>query len=193
MICTTKSGSSELGLNFNPGIFTLWNLQPIVKLSENNSCAQYAFHDTVHSDKSIQSSGNPPRLSFCPKENSRCPTSPSDHAAIRVVQISPKVGTARSMQKRQRGLTSTTNGIQAPTNATVHPGGRPGKHSLKDIPSASCAEGRGEQPRRWSSTTSMPPDRAVPMTRRTSWPCVQAAIPPSTDERKMMGCTGNFS
>ena len=38
---------------------------PIAKLSENSSCAQLAFRATVHSEKSIQSSGKPPGLFVC--------------------------------------------------------------------------------------------------------------------------------
>jgi len=134
-----------------------------------------------------------PGFLFAPKEKPWCPTSPSVRAAIRVVPDSPKVGTVRSMRKRLREPTSATNDIRAPTSVTAHPGGKRGRNFLTSIPSASCAEGREERHRLHWSTTSMPPDRAVPMTRRTSWPCAQAAIPPSTDDRKMMGCTRNFS
>ena len=168
-------------------------LKPIVKLSENNSCAQFAFHAIVHSDKSIQSSGDPPGLSFCPKETPRCPTSPSDRAATRAVHDSPKDGTARCMRKRLREPTKSINGIRAPTSATAHHGGRPARSFLTSIPFASCAEGREGRHRLHWYTTSMPPGRAARMTRRTSWPCVQAAIPPSTDDRKTIGCTRNFS
>ena len=89
----------------------------------------------------IESSGKPPGLSFCPKEYPSCPTSPSDRAATQAVRDSPKVGTARSMRKKLRGPTSVTNVIPAPTSATAHPGGKPGRSFLTGIPSASCAGG----------------------------------------------------
>jgi len=141
----------------------------------------------------IESSGIPPGLSFCPKEYPSCPTNPSDRAAIRAVHISPTVGTARSMRKRLRAPTNATNEIPAPTSATAPPGGRPGKHSLKGIPSASCAGERDALHERRLPIISLPLDMVVRMTRRTSWHYATGATQPSTGARETDGTLkGNY-
>ena len=141
----------------------------------------------------IESSGIPPGLSFCPKEYPSCPTSPSDRAATQAVHISPTVGTARSMRKRLRAPTNATNEIPAPTSATDPLGGRPGKHSLKGIPSASCVASREDLHKQQSSITSLPLDMVVLMTKRISWHYVTGATRPSTGARETDGTLkGNY-
>ena len=139
----------------------------------------------------IESSGIPPGLSCCPKEYIPCPTSPSDRAAIPVVHDSPKGSTAPSMRKRLREATNATNVIPAPASVTVIPGERPGKHSLKGIPSAFCVGGMGSSKKRRLPTTSRPPDMVVRMTRRTSWRSATAATVPCMHARESGGETND--
>ena len=51
-------------------------MHPIVKLSENNSCAQFAFHANVQSDKSNRELGNSSRAFFLPEGDPRMPYKP---------------------------------------------------------------------------------------------------------------------
>jgi len=102
-------------------------------------------------------------------------------------------GIVRSMRKRLREPTNAINEIPTPTNVTDPPGERPGKHSLKGIPSANCVTGWEDLHQRRLPITSRPPDMVVLMMRRTSWRYVTGATRPSTGARETDGTLkGNY-